>query len=152
YVEAEAPLPILRPAPDSLVAERIGAHIAPLIPEAATLQTGLGKIPDAVLRALTGRRGLRIHSGLIGDAVLDLLKAGALAPGVSVQGGVAIGGEYRKETTEATGRDRDTDGRLLFLNSGPDFPEASYESKEVFAELSLPLFRDSVLGEYAELS
>ena len=66
--------------------------------------------------------------------------------------GVALGGEYRKETTEATGRDRDTDGRLLFLNSGPDFPEASYESKEVFAEVSLPLFRDSFLGEYAELS
>jgi len=66
--------------------------------------------------------------------------------------GVALGGEYRKETTEATGRDRDTDGRLLFLNSGPDFPEASYESKEVFTEVSLPLFRDSVLGEYAELS
>ncbi|HEX8471367.1 MAG TPA: TonB-dependent receptor [Brevundimonas sp.] len=66
--------------------------------------------------------------------------------------GVAIGGEYRKETTSATGRDRDTAGRLLFLNSGPDFPEASYESKEVFAELSVPLFRDSFLGEYAELS
>lgn len=66
--------------------------------------------------------------------------------------GVALGGEYRKETTEATGRDRDTDGRLLFLNSGPDFPEASYESKEVFTEVSLPLFRDSMLGEYAELS
>ena len=66
--------------------------------------------------------------------------------------GVALGGEYRKETTSATGRDRDTDGRLLFLNSGPDFPEASYESKEVFAELSVPLFRDSVIGEYAELS
>lgn len=66
--------------------------------------------------------------------------------------GVAIGGEYRKEATEATGRDRDTDGRLLFLNTGPDFPQASYESKEVFAELSVPLFRDSFLGEYAELS
>lgn len=66
--------------------------------------------------------------------------------------GVALGGEYRKETTSATGRDRDTAGRLLFLNTGPDFPEASYESKEVFAELSVPLFRDSFLGEYAELS
>ncbi|MDB5420183.1 MAG: hypothetical protein JWR59_130 [Brevundimonas sp.] len=66
--------------------------------------------------------------------------------------GVALGGEYRKESTEATGRDRDTDGRLLFLNSGPDFPEASYESKEVFAEVSVPLFRDSFLGEYAEIS
>jgi len=66
--------------------------------------------------------------------------------------GLALGAEYRKETTEATGRDRDTAGRLLFLNSGPDFPEASYDSTEFFAELSVPLFRDSFLGEYAELS
>ena len=66
--------------------------------------------------------------------------------------GVAIGGEWRREETSATGRDRDTAGRYLFLNGGPDFPEAAYESKEVFAELSIPLFRDSMLGEYAELS
>lgn len=91
FVEAEAPLPAMRPAPDSLLAERIGAHIAPFIGDGSTVQTGLGKIPDAVLRALSGRRDLRIHSGLIGDAVLDLLAAGVLAPGASIQGGVAIG-------------------------------------------------------------
>lgn len=67
--------------------------------------------------------------------------------------GVALGAEYRREATEAVGRDRDTAGRpLLFLNSGSDFPQAEYTSEEVFAELSLPLFRDSWLGEYAELS
>ncbi|MBX9614572.1 MAG: TonB-dependent receptor [Caulobacteraceae bacterium] len=67
--------------------------------------------------------------------------------------GVAIGAEYRREATSAVGRDRDTAGRpLLFLNTGPDFPEAEYTSEEVFAELSVPLFRDSPLGEYAELS
>jgi len=67
--------------------------------------------------------------------------------------GVALGAEYRREATEATGRDRDTAGRqFLFLNSGPDFPEAEYTSEEVFAELSVPLFRDTWLGEYAELS
>ncbi|RZL67519.1 MAG: TonB-dependent receptor, partial [Rhodococcus sp. (in: high G+C Gram-positive bacteria)] len=67
--------------------------------------------------------------------------------------GVAVGAEYRREATSATGRDRDTAGRpLLFLNSGPDFIEAEYTSEEVFAELSVPLFRDTWLGEYAELS
>ncbi|HYD27238.1 TonB-dependent receptor domain-containing protein [Brevundimonas sp.] len=67
--------------------------------------------------------------------------------------GLALGAEYRREATEATGRDRDTAGRpLLFLNSGPDFPQVEYTSEEVFAELSVPLFRDSWLGEYAELS
>ncbi|NJC41446.1 outer membrane receptor protein involved in Fe transport [Brevundimonas alba] len=67
--------------------------------------------------------------------------------------GLALGAEYRREATSATGRDNDTAGRpLLFLNTGPDFPEAEYTSKEAFAELSLPLFRDSWMGEYAELS
>jgi outer membrane receptor protein involved in Fe transport len=67
--------------------------------------------------------------------------------------GLALGAEYRREATSATGRDRDTAGRpLLFLNTGPDFPEAEYTSTEGFAELSAPLFRDSLLGEYAELS
>ncbi|MBP8062497.1 MAG: TonB-dependent receptor [Brevundimonas sp.] len=67
--------------------------------------------------------------------------------------GLALGAEYRREATEATGRDRDTAGRpLLFLNAGPDFPQVEYTSEEVFAELSIPLFRDSWMGEYAELS
>jgi len=66
--------------------------------------------------------------------------------------GVAIGAEYRKEFTEGVGRSATTGDRLLFLNTGADFLPAEYESKEWFAELSIPLFRDSWLGEYAELS
>lgn len=66
--------------------------------------------------------------------------------------GVALGAEYRKEFTEGTGRDRTTAGRWLLSNTGPDFAPADYETREVFAEISLPLLRDSFLGEYAELS
>jgi len=66
--------------------------------------------------------------------------------------GMAIGAEYRKEYTEGVGRSASTGDRLLFLNTGADFAPAEYESKEWFAELSIPLFRDSWLGEYAELS
>ncbi len=66
--------------------------------------------------------------------------------------GAAIGVEHRREFTEGVGRDGETGNRLLFLNSSPDQPPVSYESDEAFAELSLPLFRDSWLGEYAELS
>jgi acyl-CoA hydrolase len=73
------------------VSEAIAAAIAPLIPDGATLQTGLGKIPDAVLRALSGHRNLRLHSGLIGDGALALVKSGAMAPGRSALAGVAIG-------------------------------------------------------------
>jgi len=91
FVEGEQPL---RSSPDggtNAVAEAIGAHIAMLVPDGATLQTGLGKVPGAALRALKGHRGLRIHSGLIGDAVLDLAEAGAFADGPVITAGVAIG-------------------------------------------------------------
>jgi outer membrane receptor protein involved in Fe transport len=65
--------------------------------------------------------------------------------------GLALGGEYRKETTSAAGRD-DQNDLFLFGLQGPDFPEASYESNEYFAELSIPLMKDTFLGEYAEIS
>ena len=42
------------------------------IGDGATVQAGLGKIPTAALRALCGSRGLRIHSGLVSEAVVDL--------------------------------------------------------------------------------
>jgi acyl-CoA hydrolase len=66
-------------------------YVARWVPDGATIQTGLGKIPGAVLRSLKAHRNLRIHSGLIGDAVADLQEAGALAEGCAVTGGVAIG-------------------------------------------------------------
>lgn len=98
-VEAEAPLLIAgggSPDPTSLaIAERVAA----LIPDGATVQVGIGKIGAAALAALTGRRDLRIHSGLIGDAALALLDSGAMrdAPG-AVTTGVALGTEelYRR--------------------------------------------------------
>src|SRR5206468_3266003 len=46
------------------IAERIGEHIADLIPDGATLQLGIGAIPDAVLRSLGHKRHLGIHSEL----------------------------------------------------------------------------------------
>lgn len=77
-VEAEAPPLELAPARIGEVEARIGAHAANLIPDRATLQIGVGTVPDAILRALRGHRDLGIHSGLIGDAVLDLIAAGAV--------------------------------------------------------------------------
>jgi acyl-CoA hydrolase len=78
-------------AADDPTACTIASHVARYIPDGATIQTGLGKIPTAVLRALKAHKNLRIHSGLIGEAVVDLEAAGALAEGCAVTGGVAIG-------------------------------------------------------------
>ena len=66
--------------------------------------------------------------------------------------GVAGGYEYRQEKTSGTGRDRDTMGRILFLNTGPDFPEASYEANEAFGEFRLPLLRDVRFAQALEIS
>lgn len=66
--------------------------------------------------------------------------------------GVALGYEKRREYTEGVGRSADTAGRLLFMNTGPDFLGAEYESDEFYGELAIPLFRDSFLGDYAEFS
>jgi acyl-CoA hydrolase len=93
YVEGEQPLLGQRDGEADPVAAAIASHILPFVPDGATLQTGLGKVPGAVLRALAARRNLRIHSGLIGDGVLDLMEAGAMAPGIAITAGVAIGSE-----------------------------------------------------------
>ena len=91
FVEAEQELLGGPDRPDDAISQAIGEGIARFVSDGATIQTGLGKIPTAALRALKGRKNLKIHSGLIPEAVVDLEDAGALAPGVSVTGGVAIG-------------------------------------------------------------
>jgi acetyl-CoA hydrolase len=50
---------------------RIARHAAQCVPDGATLECGIGALPNAVVAALKGRR-LRYHSGLIGDAVVEL--------------------------------------------------------------------------------
>jgi acetyl-CoA hydrolase len=51
---------------------RIAANAAGLVPEGATIECGIGALPNAVVAALKDRRGLRYHSGLVCDAVVDL--------------------------------------------------------------------------------
>ena len=91
YIEGDQDLLGIADAPDDAVSRAIGEQIARFVPDGATIQTGLGKVPGAALRALRGRRNLKIHSGLIPEAVCDLEDAGALAEGVAIVGGVAIG-------------------------------------------------------------
>ena len=62
-----------RPAGD--IEKAIGTHVSRLIGDGATLQIGLGALPDAVLECLVGRRELGIHSGTIGDRVVELVEA-----------------------------------------------------------------------------
>ena len=60
------------------VEKAIGAHVSRLIGDGATLQVGLGALPDAVLECVVGKRELGIHSGTIGDRVAELVDAGTI--------------------------------------------------------------------------
>lgn len=91
WFEGEQPLRAVPPPRLDAAAQAIAASIAEVVPNGATIQTGLGKIPDAVLMALASHRELRLHSGLIGDGALYLVRSGAMAPGPSATVGVAIG-------------------------------------------------------------
>jgi acyl-CoA hydrolase len=91
-IEAEALLasPPERPGTESSVI--IGDRVAALIGDGATLQAGIGAVPDAVLARLHGRRGLAVWSEMFSDGVLGLAKAGALDPGQPVTASFAFGG------------------------------------------------------------
>jgi 4-hydroxybutyrate CoA-transferase len=69
---------VLRPPTD--VDRRIAELVVSVVPSEPVLQFGVGTIPDAVCEALAGRRGLRVHSGMVSDAVRAL------------EGGLAVGG------------------------------------------------------------
>ncbi|MBZ0293990.1 MAG: 4-hydroxybutyrate CoA-transferase, partial [Anaerolineae bacterium] len=78
FIEVDYPLPEVPPQPPSPVQERIARHIAELIPDAATLQTGIGGIPDAVLRQLTNHKNLGIHTELFSTGVMEMIEAGVV--------------------------------------------------------------------------
>ncbi len=60
------------------LATRIASHIADLIPDGATMQMGIGAIPDAVLGFLYNKKDLGIHTELFSDGVIDLIDSGVI--------------------------------------------------------------------------
>ena len=77
-VEISEDLPELEKKPFSEVEEKIGASIAGLIEDGATLQLGIGGIPDAVLAALKDRRDMGVHTEMVSDGVMDAIDAGII--------------------------------------------------------------------------
>ncbi len=63
---------------DDVEVEQIAGHISMLIPNGATMQLGIGAIPDAVLKHLFEKMDLGVHSELISDGVIDLVEAGVV--------------------------------------------------------------------------
>ncbi|MFI1918235.1 acetyl-CoA hydrolase/transferase family protein [Nocardia sp. NPDC020380] len=71
------PIESATPSGDEVTA-RIAENVAGLIDDGATLQFGIGALPELILRQLKDRRHLGIHSGLMNDAAVDLVECGAV--------------------------------------------------------------------------
>ena len=77
-VEVDYPLPEHAAGEPTAVERAIGRHVAGLVEDEATLQMGIGSIPDAVLAALGGHRDLGIHTEMFSDGVIDLVERGVI--------------------------------------------------------------------------
>jgi len=77
-VESAHPLLEYAADPFTEMHMRVARNVAALIPDGATLQTGIGGIPEAVLRCLTDKRDLGIHTEMVPDGVIDLMESGVI--------------------------------------------------------------------------
>jgi 4-hydroxybutyrate CoA-transferase len=77
WVEVDEPLLEYPPTSVGEVEREIAAHVARLIPDGATVQVGIGAIPQAVMEALGGKKNLGVHSLLV-DHMLPLIEAGVI--------------------------------------------------------------------------
>ena len=78
WVEVDAPIPEFPPPPTGPEEGAIGRYAAQIIEDGATLQMGIGAVPDAVLKALSDHRHLGIHTELMSDGVLNLVRTGVV--------------------------------------------------------------------------
>ena len=90
-VEADEPLAHAPVAAIDEKSARIGGLVAGRVADGATLQAGIGAVPDATMHGLVGRRGLRIWTEMFSDSVLALERAGALDPGVPIRSSFLFG-------------------------------------------------------------
>lgn len=78
FYHSDRPLPGHAPSRESPVEARIGEIVAGLVEDRATLQMGIGAIPDAVLSRLHDKRDLGIHTEMFSDRIVDLVDSGAV--------------------------------------------------------------------------
>ena len=78
FIHTNRPLHAFEPVRPTPVDDAIGEQVAALVPDGATLQMGIGAIPDAALRRLSGKHKLGIHTEMFSDGVADLMEAGVV--------------------------------------------------------------------------
>ena len=77
-VAIDRPLPVTDPGGVDAVAKQIGSFVADLVPDGATLQMGIGAVPDAVLGFLDSKNDLGVHTEMFSDGLVRLAKRGVV--------------------------------------------------------------------------
>jgi 4-hydroxybutyrate CoA-transferase len=77
-IETDRPLPQVRREELSDLDRRIGGYVSQLIEDGSTIQIGMGRLSEAVLASLHGKRWLGVHSGLLPEGIVDLVEKGVI--------------------------------------------------------------------------
>ena len=78
YTEVDYPLVEVPPPVPADVDQKIASFVSERIPNGATLQAGIGAIPNALLASLADHRDLGIHTELLSDGMIDLIESGVV--------------------------------------------------------------------------
>ncbi len=78
FIESNSPLPEVPPALFGDIEEKIASYVVDLVPDGATLQLGIGAIPNAVGKLLKNKKDLGVHTEMINDAFMDLYLSGVI--------------------------------------------------------------------------
>ena len=99
-IHSSRPAPTLEEGPVRDLDRAIAKHMAEYIDDGTVLQIGIGAVPDAVMQLLVDRRDLGVHTGSVGDALVELMEKGVVTnarkpidQGVSIAGGL-IGSQH----------------------------------------------------------
>jgi len=78
WCQTDRPLVEVAPATPGDTDQRIAEFVAERIPNGATIQTGIGAIPNAIMASLQGHKDLGVHTELVSDGVVDLMESGVV--------------------------------------------------------------------------
>ena len=77
-VRTSRPLPQYQRAAPTDLERRIAGHVAGYIRDGSCLQIGFGRLGEAVLQSVAGRRDLGVHAGMVGDTILEMMRDGVI--------------------------------------------------------------------------
>lgn len=126
-VTVDEPVTSHTAAPLDEVSAGIGSRVAALVPDGATLQLGIGAIPDATLAALTNHRGLSVWSEMFSDGVLALERAGCMDEDVPITASFIFGSAELYEWVDRNKRIR------MLRSEKTNAPGAIAEHPNVFS-------------------